>query len=191
MNTNRPSSRLAVITMFFATMLVLHLITSLIFNVLPLPIKPTIIHIPVIVASIVYGPKIGLTLGFLMGIISVIHNTIFQIPTSYLFSPFVQGGNAYSLIIALVPRTLIGITPYFIYKLFKNRTGLVLSGALGSMTNTIFVLGGIFILFAQVYSGDIKAMLATVFGANALAEMVISAILTTAIVPVLLKLKAR
>lgn len=188
--TKRPSSsNLAVIALFFATMLVLHLITSTIFNVLPLPIKPTIIHIPVIIASIIYGPKVGASLGFLMGMISVTHNTIVQIPSSYLFSPFVPNGNLYSLIIALVPRILIGITPYFVYKALKNRTGLLVAGAIGSMTNTIFVLGGIFFLFAHVYDGNIQALLAIVFGGNAIAEMIISAILTTAIVPVLQKLK--
>ena len=56
--------------------------------------------------------------------------------------------------------------------------------------NTIFVLGGIFFLFANVYSGDIKALLAVVFGTNAIAEMIISAILTLAIVPKLQKIRA-
>ena len=78
----------------------------------------------------------------------------------------------------MVPRILIGITPYFVYKWFHNKFGIVIAGAIGSMTNTIFVLGGIFFLFANVYSGDIKALLAVVFGTNAIAEMIISAILT-------------
>lgn len=185
----RKQSSVAQIAIFFAIMLVLHLLSSVIFNLLPVPIKPTIIHIPVIIASIIYGPRIGAILGTLMGLISVVTNTLVLLPTSYLFSPFVPNGNLNSLMIAMVPRILIGITPYFVYKWMKNKPGLVLAGAVGSMTNTIFVLGGIFILFSAVYNGDIQAMLALVLSANSISEMVISAILTVAIVPALEKVK--
>lgn len=185
----RKQSSVAQIAIFFAIMLVLHLLSSVIFNLLPVPIKPTIIHIPVIIASIIYGPRIGAILGTLMGLISVVTNTLVLLPTSYLFSPFVPNGNLNSLIIAMIPRILIGITPYFVYKWMKNKPGLVLAGAVGSMTNTVFVLGGIFILFSAVYNGDIKAMLALIFSANAISEMIISAILTVAIVPALEKVK--
>ncbi|WP_240788835.1 ECF transporter S component [Streptococcus sp. X16XC17] len=170
-------------------MLVIHLLSSFVFNILPVPIKPTIVHISVIIASIIYGPRIGAILGALMGVISIVTNTIVLLPTSYLFSPLVENGNFASLIIAMVPRILIGITPYFVYRLMKNKTGLILAGAVGSMTNTIFVLGGIFVLFSHVYSGDIQAMLAAVLGTNSIAEAIISAILTVAIVPALEKLK--
>ncbi|MFS9041885.1 ECF transporter S component [Streptococcus cristatus] len=185
----RKQSSIAQIAIFFTIMLVLHLLSSVIFNLLPVPIKPTIIHIPVIIASIIYGPRIGAVLGALMGVISVVTNTVVLLPTSYLFSPFVENGSINSLMIAMVPRILIGITPYFVYKWMKTKPGLVLAGAVGSMTNTIFVLGGIFILFSSVYNGDIKAMLALIFSANAISEMIISAILTVAIVPALEKLK--
>ena len=182
-------SNIAPIAIFFAIMLVLHLLSSVIFNLLPVPIKPTIIHIPVIIASIIYGPRIGAVLGALMGVISVVTNTVVLLPTSYLFSPFVENGSINSLMIAMVPRILIGITPYFVYKWMKTKPGLVLAGAVGSMTNTIFVLGGIFILFSSVYNGDIRAMLALVLSANSISEMIISALLTVAIVPALGKLK--
>lgn len=185
----RKQSSIAQIAIFFAIMLVLHLLSSVIFNLLPVPIKPTIIHIPVIIASIIYGPRIGAILGALMGIISVVTNTVVLLPTSYLFSPFVENGSINSLMIAMVPRILIGITPYFVYKWMKTMPGLVLAGAVGSMTNTIFVLGGIFILFSSVYNGDIRAMLALVLSANSISEMIISALLTVAIVPALEKLK--
>ncbi|MDY4001934.1 ECF transporter S component [Streptococcus orisratti] len=186
---SKKSSNVATIAIFFAVMLVIHFLTSMIFNLWPVPIKPTLIHIPVIVASIIYGPRIGAILGGLMGIISVVTNTVVLLPTSYLFSPFVEHGSLASLIIAMVPRILIGITPYFIYKCTENKVGLALAGAVGSMTNTLFVLGGIFILFSSVYNGDIKALLAVVFGANALIEMIISAIITLVLVPSLLKIK--
>lgn len=91
-------------------MLVIHFVSSLVFNIWPIPIKPTLVHIPVIIASVLYGPRIGAILGGLMGIISVITNTIILLPTNYLFSPFVDHGTFASLIIAIIPRILIGIT---------------------------------------------------------------------------------
>lgn len=185
----QKSSTIAKVSIFFAIMLVIHFNSTLVFNIWPVPIKPTLVHIPVIIASIIYGPQIGSILGLLMGIISVITNTVILLPTSYLFSPFVDHGNIYSLIIAIVPRVLIGVVPYFVYKILSNRVGLVLSGLLGSLTNTVFVLGGIFIFFSSVFGGNIKALLAGVVSTNAIAEMVISAIVVTAIIPSLSKLK--
>ena len=182
-------SNIAPIAIFFAVMLVIHFLSSLLFNLFPFPIKPTIVHIPVIIASIMYGPRVGVTLGFLMGLLSLTVNTITILPTSYLFSPFVPNGNIYSAIIAIVPRILIGLTPYLVYKLMKNKTGLILAGALGSLTNTVFVLGGIFFLFGNVFDGNIQKLLATVISTNSIAELVISAILTVAIVPRLETLK--
>ena len=183
----KKQSKIAQVAIFFAIMLVLHLLSTVIFNLLPLPIKPTIIHIPVIIASILYGPRVGATLGALMGIISVITNTLIVLPTSYLFSPFVPNGNLSSLLIAMLPRILIGITPYYVYKSMKNKVGLVLAG--GSATNTIFVLGGIFLLFSNVYNGNIQTLLAVVLSANSTTELVVSAILTVSIVPILEKIR--
>lgn len=88
----KKQSNIAQIAIFFAIMLVIHLLSSVIFNLFPVPIKPTIVHIPVIIASILYGPKVGALLGALMGVISLITNTIVLLPTSYLFSPFVPNG---------------------------------------------------------------------------------------------------
>ncbi|MGT2932725.1 ECF transporter S component [Streptococcus catagoni] len=183
------SSDIPKISIFFAIMLLIHFISSLVFNLWPIPIKPTLVHIPVIIASIIYGPKIGSTLGALMGIISVFNSTIILLPTSYLFSPFVDNGNFYSLIIAMVPRILIGIVPYYCYKANTNKFGLLLSGIIGSMTNTIFVLGGIYIFFSSVFGGDIQALLVSIISTNAIAEMIISAIIVLAVVPTLSKLK--
>lgn len=189
MKKKNKSSNIAIIAIFFAIMLVIHFLSSFIFSFWLVPIKPTLMHIPVIIASIAYGPRIGATLGALMGGISVANSSIVLLPTSYLFSPFVENGNFYSLIIALVPRILIGIIPYFVYKLLHNRFGLAISGAIGSLTNTVFVLSGIFIFFSSTYNGNIKLMLAGIISSNLLAEMVIAAIIVYLTVPRILNIK--
>lgn len=185
------SSDISRVAIFFAIMLVIHFISSLVFNLWPVPIKPTLVHIPVIVASIMYGPRIGTILGGLMGVISVVTNTVVLLPTSYLFSPFVDQGNLASLMIAMVPRLLIGITPYYCYKFIHNKFGLVLSGLVGSLTNTVFVLSGIFVFFSTVFGGNIKALLATIVSTNAIVEMSISALVTFTLIPTLSKLNRK
>ncbi|CCI62571.1 integral membrane protein [Streptococcus dysgalactiae subsp. equisimilis AC-2713] len=185
------SSDISRVAIFFAIMLVIHFISSLVFNLWPVPIKPTLVHIPVIVASIMYGPRIGTILGGLMGVISVVTNTVVLLPTSYLFSPFVDQGNLASLMIAMVPRLLIGITPYYCYKFIHNKFGLVLSGLVGSLTNTVFVLSGIFVFFSTVFGGNIKALLATIVSTNAIVEMIISALVAFTLIPTLSKLNRK
>ncbi|ESV54953.1 membrane protein [Streptococcus agalactiae LMG 14747] len=173
----------AIVAIFFAIMLIIQLLSNLVFSVWPIPTKPTLVQIPVIIAAILYGPKIGASLGILMGLMSLVTNSIIILPTSYLFSPFVEQGNIFSLVIALIPRLLIGILPYYTAKWFSGKLSLAISGIVGSLTNTVFVLLGIFIFFSDVYGGSIQALLGAVMSTNALAEMVISAILVTTMIP--------
>ena len=109
--------------------------------------------------------------------------------SSYLFSPFVEGGTWASAVIAIVPRVLIGILPYFVYKILQNRLGLTLSGVIGAFTNTFFVLLGIYFLIPNFYSQGGKTLMATIFTTNSIAEMVIAGLLTVSITPMLLRLK--
>ena len=177
MNKKSKANQTAQLALLIATMVVIEVLSQTIFAAFVLPIKPTLTHIPVIIASIVYGPKIGAYLGGFMGLMSIVRNTVIYTVSSYLFSPFVEGGTWASAVIAIVPRVLIGILPYFVYKILQNRLGLTLSGAIGAFTNTFFVLlGG-------------KTLMATIFTTNSIAEMVIAGLLTVSITPMLLRLK--
>ena len=106
----RKSASISRIAIFFAVMITIHFVTSFILQFVPSGIQPTLVHIPVVIASIIYGPRTGAILGLLMGLFSLTMNTLVITPASYLFSPFVPHGNLYSLIIAIVPRILIGVT---------------------------------------------------------------------------------
>jgi len=125
----------------------------------------TIIHIPVIIASIVLGPKKGAILGLLFGITSLCRSTFAPNLTSFVFSPFYKmgdiGGSPLSLIVSLVPRTLVGVVPYYVYKglvkLFKGKKGtdslaVIIAGIAGSMTNTLLVMNFIYLFFGKSYS---------------------------------------
>ena len=87
-------------------------------------LRPTTIHIPVILGSILLGWKKGAALGGLFGLTSLLVNTFTPNPTSFVFSPFYSlgeiGGNGWSLVICFVPRILVGVAPYFVYKGMKK-----------------------------------------------------------------------
>ena len=94
MNKKNKANQTAQLSLLIATMVVIEVLSQTIFAAFVLPIKPTLTHIPVIIASIVYGPKIGAYLGGFMGIMSIIRNTVIYTVSSYLFSPFVEGGTS-------------------------------------------------------------------------------------------------
>ncbi|MDR0922548.1 MAG: ECF transporter S component [Lactobacillales bacterium] len=195
---NTSTKNLTITAIFITILIVLDWLQTMIFTVWPFPIKPTVLHVPVIIASIVLGPKIGAFLGGVMGIISFVTATVTAGPTNFLFSPLqpVPGtnhGDLRALIIAIVPRILIGIIPYYVYKLFKKHenlrpVGLILSGVVGSFTNTIFVLGGIFLIFRDVLGWTFQVLLTSIVATNSIAEAIVSGVLVLAITPTLLKI---
>ena len=151
--------------------------------------RATIIHVPVIIASLLMGPKKGAALGFLFGLTSFINNTMNPTPTSFVFTPFysigdVSGGIG-SVVICFVPRILVGVVPFFVYKLVKkfakkssvSAVGLVLAGISGALVNTAV---------SAVYG-----FILTIIGINGVPEAIVAGILTLCIGKVLLKKNIR
>ena len=146
------------IALFAAIMLILAF-TPLGYIPLTPAVNATTMHIPVILAGILLGKKKGAIMGFLFGLTSLYKATFTPILTSFLFSPF-QGGNLLSLVICFVPRILIGVVAAasfgFLFKLVKNETfALAAAGVLGSLTNTILVMGMAYLFFAEQYANAI------------------------------------
>ena len=165
-------------------------------------ITPTTMHIPVIVAGIVLGPKKGAITGFMFGLTSFLKASFFAPTiTSFLFSPLYPGGNAWSLVICFVPRILIGIVAYYVYigmkKVIKNSVvSMAVAGAMGSITNTILVMGMAYKFFGRQYAEALdKAyevvlpfILSVVFG-NGVPEAIVAAIITAGVCTALLKVR--
>lgn len=170
--------------------------------------RATIVHIPVIVGSIILGPKKGAVLGFLFGVTSFINNTINPTVTSFTFTPFYNGGNFWSVVICFLPRILVGVVPYFVYigvkflldKLSGDNKGgsraasLALAGLSGSLTNTILVMLGIAVFFGDSYSAAkeilpdaLFGVILSVIGINGVPEAILAALLTAAISGALMK----
>ena len=167
------------------------------------PIRATLLHIPVIIGSIVLGPKKGAVLGFLFGLTSLFTNTFNPTATSFVFSPFYEiagmGGSPLSLIICFVPRILIGIVPYYVFRFLsgrlKNETvSLGIAGICGSMVNTILVMNMIYLFFGESYAAArqldfstlyTNVILYTIF-VNGIMEAIVAAVITAAVSKALL-----
>ncbi|MGX7163287.1 ECF transporter S component [Enterococcus massiliensis] len=170
------------------------------------PIKATTMHIPVIIASILLGPRLGGFLGGSFGVISIINSTFNPTPLSFVFSPFIpiigtNQGSWKALIVALIPRILIGVVPYFVFKGFqkltRNKTpiSLFIAGVAGSLTNTILVMNLIYFLFQSDYAQVIKQAGSAIYGAilgviftSGIPEAIVAGIATAAVSAVLLRL---
>ena len=173
--------------------------------------RATIIHIPVILGSLLLGPKKGAILGALFGVTSLINNTMNPTVTSFVFTPFYSigatHGNFWSLVICFVPRILVGIVPYYVYRLvqkwLKNRKkgqvlSLSLAGLIGSLTNTLLVMNFIYLFFNQSYAqangvsvNTLYGFILTVIGINVVQDAIVAALLTVGLGKVLLTLQQK
>lgn len=171
-------------------------------------INATIIHIPVIIGSIVLGPKNGAVLGTVFGLTSLIKSTLTPSLLSFAFSPFYSvggiGGNGWSVVIAMVPRILVGVVPYFVYKgiekLLKKMKGkrmiaIPIACALGTMTNTLLVMNLIYFCFRDEVAAvkemavdAVYSVILTIIITNGVPEMIAAVVIGTAITLVLLRI---
>lgn len=164
-------------------------------------IKATTVHIPVIIGAILLGPKAGGILGGVFGITSVIKNTIEPSLVSFVFSPFIPvpgtaSGSMKALLIALVPRILVGVVSGLIFRAAVNsdsspakvRLTVGISAFVGSAVNTALVMGGIYFLFGKEYAAakqmafeTLSKFIMTVVFTNGLAEALVAVVITIAI----------
>ncbi|MBP0981776.1 MAG: ECF transporter S component [Oscillospiraceae bacterium] len=163
----------------------------------------TTVHIPVIIGACLLGPKAGGMLGFVFGLTSLINNTLKPLITSFVFTPFYSldprfSGGIRSLFICFVPRILIGVFAGLIFNALKERANgsvsCAIAGFIGSMTNTIFVMGSIYLLYGQNYAEaknlGMEALFGVIMGVvgmNGIPEAITAAVLTAVICPVLYK----
>ncbi|SHK31939.1 ECF transporter S component [Hespellia stercorisuis] len=165
-------------------------------------IKATTVHIPVIIGAILFGPMAGAVLGGVFGICSLVSNTMAPTLLSFAFSPFMSttgfAGVAKAVWISVGCRILIGVAAGWLWillqKLKLNQLiALPITGFVGSMVNTVTVMGSIYFLFAQQYAQAKEVAVSAVWGlimatvtASGIPEAVAAAILVTALGKILI-----
>lgn len=169
------------------------------FGYIPTPwVKITVIHVPVIVMSMMYGKRFAIFMGAVFATSSLLANTFNPNPLSFLFSPFYKigeiGGGWESLVICYVPRILMALGAALIYKKNKSKVYLAITSGLVSYLNTIFVIIGIRLFyidqFAQIKNISTEgalSVLASLLMINGTLEAIVAGILSVGIVPRLVK----
>lgn len=128
----------------------------------------TIMHIPAIIGGVLEGPVVGIVTGGIFGLFSLLQDT-----TGLFTNPMVS----------IVPRLFIGLTSWLAYRAlarFNTDVAAVVAGVVGTLTNTVLVVGALFIFGLIPWAA---------FGATAaaltpqiIAEVVIAAVLTPVVV---------
>lgn len=196
MKTQKKDTRWMVSVALMAAIIIVLANTPLGMIQLPI-IKATTVHIPVIVGAILFGPMAGAILGGVFGICSLVSNTMAPTLLSFAFSPFLSttgfGGVAKAIWISIGCRILIGVAAGWLWLLLKKwnlntLAALPITGFVGSMVNTVTVMGSIYFLFAQQYAAAKEVAVTAVWGlimgtvtASGIPEAIAAAILVTAL----------
>ncbi|MGI6623119.1 MAG: ECF transporter S component [Acetivibrionales bacterium] len=171
------------------TFLGLMLAITIIMDMTPLGMIPigaisaTIIHIPTIITGVVLGPVAGFIMGTSFGIVSLTH--ALTRPATILDPLFMNP------LVSVLPRMFIGVVSYYVFlgisKLLKksplkNAVSTFIGGIAGSLTNTGLVFLMLYLIYAKEVAEKIGAsfgaILITVLTTNAIAEAIISGLIT-------------
>ena len=148
------------------------------------PTKATIMHIPVIIGAIIEGPVVGATIGLIFGLTSL-WNAMTQptITSIFFLNPLVS----------ILPRVLIGVVAYYVYQgIYKISKKVYaagfMAGLVGSLANTVGVLGMIYVLYADKYmerigqaGANAGKWLFTLAATNGVPEALVAALIVSAV----------
>lgn len=139
-------------------------VTSLGYVPLPgIPAAASITGVPVYIGSVLEGWPVGCLVGLVSGLTSFTQSAL------PLFT---------DPLVSIVPRILVGLTPYLACRALKNRHRVLaygVAGAVGSLSNTVLVVA---VILLRGYA-TLPEMLTVI--PQAIGEMVLSVVLTTAV----------
>lgn len=137
----------------------------------------TSLHLPAIVAGILAGPIVGALVGLVLAISSwVLYGAT--------FITFADGSVIVALLAAFLPRILIGVVAYYVYRPLRRWPALAagVAGVAGTLINSVGVLG------LLIWLGVLPvALLAPVFAMNVPIEIALALVVT---IPVVAALRA-
>ena len=159
----------------------------------------TLLHIPLIVGACVLGAKGGLFLGAVWGITCIIKAATSPVAvTDPLFT---------NPLVSLLPRLIAGLVAGLIFELIskkfkKHHLASVLSAISACVTNTVFVMGSLYLVYGntsdaaklgivQFDLGSFIYFVLAAFGTNAIFEMIIGVVVAVPVSHALRKMKIK
>ncbi len=155
-------------------------------------INVTILCVPVIIGTIILGLKAGMLFGACFGLASTLSACgLSMVPQSSLAAALFGVSPLYVVVMSMVPRLLVPITTYFVYKLFsrigkgkaKKHFAVVPAAIAGSLTNTVFYLG-LMLLFFTMAGLDSAPVLGIIGGTGLIAGSCEAAVAAVIALPV-------
>ncbi|MFI3116033.1 MAG: ECF transporter S component [Clostridia bacterium] len=158
----------------------------------------TTVHIPVILGSYVFNVKQSCYLGFIFGLVSFIRCFTTPDAISAIVLGTGTGFGLYNLflvvMIIFVPRILVGLFTNLSLKILlkitkKETLSMIISAVIGSLTNTIFLLGGLFVFassqtstaFGLDSTSTLFLVLAGIVAINGMIEAVFASVVSAPI----------
>ncbi|MFC6170965.1 ECF transporter S component [Loigolactobacillus jiayinensis] len=194
MRQKNQAYRISILAMFIAIIIIQNFVP--LFGYIPIGLLDlTTIHITVIIAAIILGPRDGAIVGGAWGVITFIR--AFTSPTSPL-APLVFTNP----VVSIVPRILIGLVAGWLFiwlrRKIKQTPAMMVAALAGALVNTLLVLGLIFIFYrtpavAQAYgTADVSrlgGLLLIVVGTNGIPEAILAAVVAPLICTPLLRFR--
>lgn len=162
---------------------------------IPLPtMKITILCIPVLIGVLLEGLGVGLWLGFVFGLTSLIQ-VFMGSPLGLLM---LNLSVPKTILVIFIPRLLVPVVAFYIHKAIKligntitDKVGYAIAALAGSLANTVFFLGMMFVLFQpemaqiaelfQTTKEGMSAVLLAIVGTNGIPEAIAAVVLVTAV----------
>ena len=192
MNVSKKTRTLAVAGILTAITFLLGLTPI---GYIPLPtMKITILCIPVLIGVMVEGLGMGIWLGFVFGLTSLL-----QIFMGDPMGLFLMGLSVpRTLMVVFIPRLLVPVTAYYSFKGIKkignkvtDKMSYGIAAFIGSLTNTAFFLGLLYALFipelgvlAEAFgttSEGLLAVIGSIVVTNGIPEAIAAVVLVSAI----------
>ena len=195
MNTQKNKTYRIAILGILSAFIIVQTFVPFLGNIPIPPLNPTIIHITVIVAAFVLSTKDGMLVGLVGGLARMVK--AYTLPASPL--DLLLWTNP---VIAVVPRVMVGLVAGLVFHAFLKRkqekVGMVTAAVLGSLTNTVLVLGFIALFYGNEYAtalnvdpSNLLKVLAGIIATNGIGEAVAAGLIAPFIATALMKVRRK
>ena len=195
MNTQKNKTYRIAILGILSAFIIIQTFVPFLGNIPIPPLNPTIIHITVIVAAFVLSTKDGMLVGLVWGFARMVK--AYTLPASPL--DLLLWTNP---VIAVVPRVMVGLVAGLVFHAFLKRkqekVGMVTAAVLGSLTNTVLVLGFIALFYGNEYAtalnvdpSNLLKVLAGIVATNGIGEAVAAGLIAPFIATALMKVRRK
>ncbi len=136
-----------------------------------LPVSATIMHVPAIIGGVLEGSLVGFIIGLIFGVFSWLQAPTEQPPVNLWFS---------NPLVSILPRLFIGVASALTYRALRRMNEIVAlaaAGIVGTLTNTILVVGMLIVLGYVPALVIIPAVLP-----NVIAEIIVAVIIVVAVI---------